>query len=102
VADFFNAPVLDEVDLSAYNGGSEDPIIIRAHDDFKVERLTVRINDPDGVELESGEAVETPPASGRWAYTTVEDLPQGSPVRIIVTVSDQPGGSSEATYEKTL
>lgn len=64
MADFFNAPVLDEVDLSAYSGNSGDPIIILAHDDLKVARLTVRINDQNVEEIESGEVVETPPASG--------------------------------------
>ncbi len=36
VADFFNAPVVVEVDHSAYGG---DAIVIRAHNDFKVTRL---------------------------------------------------------------
>ncbi|RJP49244.1 MAG: hypothetical protein C4583_12960 [Anaerolineaceae bacterium] len=102
VADFFNAPVLDEVDLSEYSGAAGDPIVIRAYDDFKVARLLVTVSDSEGQEIESGEAVETLPASGRWVYTASENAAQGSTVRISVLVSDQPGGTSEATLEKSL
>jgi hypothetical protein len=101
VADFFNAPVVDEVDISNYGGVAGDPIVVRAHDDFKVSRLLVMVSS-SGDEIESGEAVETPSASGRWVYTTTNSVPQGSTVRIAVTVSDQPGGKGEATLEKLL
>ena len=38
VADFFNAPSVDEVDLSAYAGRVGDAIAIRAHDDLMARR----------------------------------------------------------------
>jgi hypothetical protein len=34
LADFFNAPCVDEIDLSHYAGQVGDSILIRAHDDF--------------------------------------------------------------------
>lgn len=34
VADFFNAPAVDEVDLSGYTSVAGDAIVVRAHDDF--------------------------------------------------------------------
>ena len=102
VADFFNAPVVDEVDLSEYGGMEGDPIIVRAHDDFKVAHLQVTVSDTNGQEIESGEAVETPPASGSWAYTATENVPQGTTVRISVLVSDGPGSTGQATAEKSL
>jgi len=102
VADFFNAPVIDEVDLSGYSGQAGNPIIVRAHDDFKVTRLLVTVSDSSGEEIESGEAVETPPNGGRWVYTAISSLVQGSTVRIAVMVNDQPGGKGEAMTEKTL
>ena len=98
MADFFTAPVVDEVDLSNYNGAAGDPIVVRAHDDFKVARLLVAVSDTNGVEIENGEAVETP----RWVYTATSTIPQGTVVRIAVTVSDQPGGTGEKMTEKTL
>ena len=102
VADFFTAPVVDEVDLSNYNGAAGDVIVVRAHDDFKVARLLVAVSDTNGAEIERGEAVETPLSSGRWVYTATSTIAQGTTVRIAVTVSDQPGGIGEMTKEKTL
>ena len=40
IADFFNAPAVDEVDLSAYTRGVGNPIAVRTHDDFAVVRVT--------------------------------------------------------------
>ncbi|MBI2757380.1 MAG: hypothetical protein HYX49_01735 [Chloroflexi bacterium] len=102
IADFFNAPVVDEVDLSAYTGAAGDPIVVRAHDDFKVTSLRVNVSNAGGQEIESGEAEETPAKSGRWVYTASTAVPAGTNVRIAVTVSDQPGGTGEATAEKSL
>lgn len=102
VADFFNAPVVDEVDLSAYAGAAGDPIVVRAHDDFDVTRLLVNVSNANGENIESGEAEETPAKSGRWVYTASTAVPAGTNVRIAVTVSDQPGGTGEATAEKSL
>ena len=102
VADFFNEPVIDEVDLSGYSGQAGNPIIVRAHDDFKVTRLLVTVSDSSGEEIENGEAVETPPNGGRWVYTAISNLAQGTTVRIAVIVNDQPGGEGEAMTEKTL
>jgi len=102
VADFFNAPVVDEVDLSNYGGSVGDPIVIRAHDDIKVSQLSVVVSDSEGGQIESGDAEETPPASGRWVYTATESVAQGNTVRIAVTVRDQPGGRGEASIDKSL
>jgi hypothetical protein len=102
VADFFNASMVDEIDLSKYKGTAGNSIVIRAHDDFKVTRLLVAVSDTNGAELESGEAVETPPISGRWVYTATSTAAQGTSVRVAVTVNDQPGGKGEKMTEKTL
>jgi hypothetical protein len=67
LADFFNAPSVDEVDLSGYAGQVGDAIVIRAHDDFDVAGVSVTLTEAGGAALESGAAVETPPDSGRWA-----------------------------------
>ena len=75
---------------------------MRAHDDFKVANLSVAVSNTNGQEIERGSAIETPPASGRWAYTATSAIPQGTTVRISVTVSDQPGGMGEAMVEKEL
>lgn len=102
VADFFNAPAVDTVDLSAYSGAIGNEIVIQAHDDFEVTRVHVSINDAGGQAIESGSAVETPARSGRWVYTTTAAVAQGTEVRIAVTASDRPGGVGEATAQKSL
>ncbi len=102
IADFFNAPAVDEVDLSAYAGEAGNPIAVRAHDDFEVVSVRVSITKSSGEAIESGEAVQTPPNSPRWVYTATAAVPQGTAVRIAVSASDRPGGVGEATSEKSL
>ena len=48
VADFFNAPSVDEVDLAGYSGQAGDPIVIHASDDFAVSALNVALTDAEG------------------------------------------------------
>lgn len=69
VADFFNAPSVDEVDLSGYTGAACDEVVIVASGDFDVVGVSVSLTDADGNPIESGDATETPPESGRWVYT---------------------------------
>jgi len=59
IADFFNAPAVDEVDISAYAGEVGNPIAVRAHDDFASVHMS--ITKSSGEVIESGEAVQTPP-----------------------------------------
>jgi len=102
VADFFNAPSVDEADLSGYSGAAGDEILIRASDDFEVMGVSVQITDAGGGEIEHGEAVETPADSGRWVYAATANVPTGTTVRIAVTALDRPGGVAEAEEEKTV
>jgi hypothetical protein len=102
VADFFNAPTVGEVDLSAYGGQSGDEIVVHAADDFDVAGVQVGIADTAGGEIERGEAAETPTGSGRWVYAATVDVPAGTSVRIGVTATDRPGGTGEAVAEKTV
>ena len=102
IGDFFNAPSVDEVDLSAYAGSIGDIIAVRAHDDFDVMKVHVSVTKSSGEAIESGEAVETPLKSRRWVYLATAAVPHGTAVRIAVSVSDRPGGLGEATSDKTL
>ncbi len=102
IADFFNAPLVDEMDLSGYGGQVGDTIAIRAHDDFDVTGVSVTLTDAGGATLESGAAVETPPNSGRWVYTATAAAPTGTDVRIAVQATDRPGGVGRAEAGKTV
>lgn len=99
VADFFNAPAIDEVDVSAYTGSTGDPIVVRASDDFEVSRVEVSLTDPDGAVLEEGAATLD---GHRWVYTAQTDVGSGATVRIGVRALDRPGGAGVDQTEVTL
>ncbi|WP_320054697.1 hypothetical protein [uncultured Acetobacteroides sp.] len=67
VADFLNAPDIQEVNLKGYKGNVGDVITIRVTDDFKVAEVTVAIRNPDGTLLEKGNAVQQP-GGADWCY----------------------------------
>lgn len=100
IADFYHAPSVDEIDLSAYAGKVGDPIGVRAHDDFAVVAVTVDIVRENGQAVENGNAVETPPDSGHWVYTTTQSVPTGTAVRVSVTAQDRPGHTGTKTVSK--
>jgi hypothetical protein len=102
VADFFNAPSVDEVDLSLYTGAIGDTIVIRARDDFDVTGVTVRLTDDAGNAIEHGAAVEAPADSGRWVYTATAAVATGTTVRVAVAATDRPGGAGTAMEEKAV
>lgn len=97
IADYFNAPEIEGVDLSGYAGQIGDVIAIRAHDDFEVVGVEVIIRNTQGEVVERG-------AAGRqggdlWHYAaTVQTA--GQPVAIEVTATDRPGHKAVRTYAK--
>ena len=102
VADFFNAPTVEQVDVSEYTGAVGDEIVILASDDFEVASVGVAITDADGNEIEGGEATETPEDSGRWVYAATTEVATGTTVRITVTASDRPGSVDAEETDVTL
>ena len=100
VADFFNAPVIHNVDVFGYNGNVGDTIHIHATDDFSVAKVHVMIADNQGNMIENGEAVESAPGSSQWIYTATV---QGQPVvKVQVVAVDRPGGTAVMNIEKTF
>ena len=102
MADFLNAPSVDEIDLSEYSGQAGETIRVTAHDDFAVTGVHVAITTSEGNEIEAGEAVETPAGSGQWVYTPTQAVEVGTTVRIAVTATDRAGGMGDAEEEKAL
>jgi hypothetical protein len=100
MADFLNAPSIDEVDLSEYNGTPGSPITIRTEDDFMIDRVTVHISDVDGAQLEGGDASLEP--DGRWVYAATGTVSAGTNVRITVTATDRPGSTAVKDADKSL
>ncbi len=90
VADFFNAPDIDQIDVSAYTGNPGDMIRIRVTDDFSVKSVTIRISNNDGSLVEEGAA--QPDALGiEWIYTAAATNGNLSGDKIEVFASDTPG-----------
>jgi hypothetical protein len=89
LADFFNEPTVDEVDLSAYAGAVGDVIRIRAHDDVAITGVAVSIRAVDGTVLEQGPASSG--NDGVFQYTATRALTPGQQVSIEVTATDRPG-----------
>jgi hypothetical protein len=99
IADFFNAPDVEEVDLSAYKGAVGDTIKISAIDDFMVAEVNVEIFNPDGSLVESGAAVQDSNAL-YWVYTATAVNADLDGDKIVIKVSDIPGNTTEK--EETL
>ena len=100
MADFLNAPSIDEVDVSEYTGAAGSSIFIRTEDDFMIDRVAVSISDVNGAQLEAGEAALQP--DGRFVYAATSTVPAGMNVRISVTVTDRPGSAVIKNTDKTL
>jgi len=98
VADFLNAPLINEIDVSKYNGQPGSYIQVRAIDDFKVVEVSVTIINGDGTEVESGMAM-LQQGSIWWRYTATatNELLEGD--KIIIRVSDTPGNLTERERE---
>lgn len=89
VADFFNAPDIETVDLSAYTGAAGDEIRIIVTDDFAVKSVHVQISNSDGSLVEEGEAVNS--AGNLWIYTAAQNNENLDGDKIVITASDLPG-----------
>jgi hypothetical protein len=99
VADFFNAPVIDDVTLASYHGQAGDVIHIVARDDFDLASVHVSISEEGGNAIESGNAELV---TGGWEYTATQNVPPGTTVNILVVATDRPGGTSVTTLSKTV
>jgi hypothetical protein len=95
MADFFHAPEVTEVDMSAWHGGVGEVIRIKAVDDVQVTQVKVVITNGSGTVLEQGAATE---ADGNWWTYTTTATAADSP-RVIVTARDLPGNIAEFNWE---
>jgi hypothetical protein len=92
VADFFNAPDINTIDLSQYTGIAGDEIQIIASDDFAVKSVHVQIDTADGTSIEKGEAVNI--TKNIWKYIASTNNESLNGCKIIVTAYDIPGNAT--------
>jgi len=91
VGDYFNAPSMDELDLSEYKGQIGDPITITTHDDVGVVSVEVTLTTVDGTPIEKGQAIEAKTRSGNWVYTATVQVANGSDIFIEAEGFDRAG-----------
>lgn len=95
VADWFHAPEILEIDVSAWSGAAGQVIRVKAMDDVQVTQVNVVITDNAGTVLEQGQAVLS---DGLWwNYTTTETAPENP--RIVATARDLPGHIAQFNWD---
>lgn len=94
VADFLNAPQINEIDVTNYNGQIGSYIQVRATDDFDVVAVTVTIQNADGSLVESGNAM-LQPGSSWWRYTATAANESLASDKITVRATDIPGNHTD-------
>jgi hypothetical protein len=99
IADFFNAPDIDEIDVSGYTGQPGQRIRIKVLEDFEVVGVSVTIHNNDGSLLEEGDAAQGVDNS-EWIYTTSAVNANLAGDKITVIARDTPANLS--TEVKTL
>ena len=99
LADFFNAPVIHEVDVSRLTNIPGSPIIAIVSDDFEVKAVMVRIEKSDGSLIEEGNAFLQDDGL-HWTYNLTTANANNAGNKVVVTATDLPGHS--ITEIKTL
>lgn len=97
VQDFLKKPVIQPLFLSQYKGRVGDPILIHATDEVGLARLEVTLNSDNGTLIESGQAVESVPGTGKWIYVATMDVPYGTEIFIEVAALDHAGNRTKIT-----
>ena len=87
VADWFHAPEIVDIDLSAWTGLAGEPIRVKAIDDVQVKQVTVVITDENDVVIEQGAAQS---ADGLWWVYTTTAAASGQP-KVVASAMDLPG-----------
>ena len=96
MADWFHAPEVLDIDLSAWSGQAGQIIRIKAIDDVLVTQVGVAIMDGQGTLLEQGPATR---ADGLWwEYTTT--LSVSGDLKVRASAQDLPGHVAEMTKTK--
>lgn len=93
IADYLNAPIIHNIDLSGYSRTVGNVIAVQATDDIEVVNVHVSIQDDQGNTLEAGNAVNE---SGRWLYTAQQTL-SADTLSVKAIATDRPGGTTIKT-----
>lgn len=98
--DYLVAPKVEFITTIDYRGRINDPIVIRAKDDFMVTRVKVEILAADGTLIEEGDAETSDSARNLWNYGTKAPNAALAGTTIRATAFDKPGNTG--SLEKVL
>ena len=91
LADYCVAPEIKSIDVSNYNGGIGDTIIVKATDNFMVKGVKLSIQKLDGTMIEEGDALQDEQKVIEWVYTaTVTNATPGN-IKVVAQAHDLPG-----------
>lgn len=99
VADYFKPPVIVKVDLSELSNQPGSKITALVIDNFRVEKVKVKIVKSNGALLEEGDAVLQPDGIN-WQYSTTTANANAAGNMLIITATDLPGHST--VEQKTI
>ena len=88
MTDFLKEPSITQIDTDLYKGVVGEVIWIISLDDFKIQKMTVTLQRPDGSVLESGEAVLE---VGKWKYVTTQANANPAGTKVKALAVDRPG-----------
>ncbi|MBN2213642.1 MAG: hypothetical protein JW723_05305 [Bacteroidales bacterium] len=97
IADFYNPPEIDYVDVSISKAGQADRIFIDAKDDFMVVRVEVEITSDDGNQKETGQAMQI--NENRWLYVVREVYHTAEGLTVTIRALDKPGNCTVKVLE---
>ena len=94
IADYFNAPQIEKIEMGNYSGAIGSTITITVNDDFAVSSVHIKIENMDGSLVEDGEAA---PGSFEvdWVYTATVTNESLAGDKITVTAFDMPGNTGK-------
>jgi len=98
IADYFNAPQIEKIEMSNYSGAIGSTITITVTDDFAVSSVHVKIENMDGSLVEEGEAI-LGSFGVDWVYTATATNESLAGDKITVTAFDMPGNTDKQENE---
>ena len=97
IRDYFNAPLINSVDLGSYTGEIGSMITVVATDDTRLVDVRVQVFDNTGSLVEAGSAIRVGDQDS-WIYTATvfHNSPAGG--KVVVEVQDTPGNITVQEY----
>ncbi len=92
IRDWFNPPVVEEINVGGYTGQAGEVIRARVVDDVRVVRVEVRVVGAEGVVVEEGEMVRE---QGGWYGFVTREVCAAGEARVVVRGWDLAGHFGE-------